>query len=70
MANRTAFMIGRAVGAVARALPGIVRDIAGLGGAGLVAYGAWLVYAPAGFITGGVLLLAGAWLSARAEGGN
>ncbi|MFI4983301.1 MAG: hypothetical protein ACHQIO_23350 [Nevskiales bacterium] len=43
----------------------MLRDAAGLGGAGLCAYGAWLIYPPAGFIAGGVLLLAGAWLSAR-----
>lgn len=35
-------------------------DAAGIAGAGLIAYGAWLVYHPAGFIVGGVLLLAGA----------
>ncbi|MEA3042984.1 MAG: hypothetical protein QOH47_822 [Sphingomonadales bacterium] len=42
-----------------------VRDAAGLAGAGLVAYGAWLVYAPAGFVVAGLLLLAGALLHAR-----
>lgn len=67
MANRTAYIVGQAAGAVARALPGLTRDIAGLGGAGLVAYGAWLVYAPAGYIAGGIILLAGAFLSVRAE---
>lgn len=43
----------------------VMRDLAGLAGAGLVAYGAWLVFPPAGFITGGVLLLAGALLLLR-----
>jgi hypothetical protein len=42
-----------------------LRDAAGLFGAALVAYGAWLVYAPAGFIAGGALLIAGAFLAAR-----
>ena len=51
---------------IAAALPGITRDLAGLVGAGLVAYGAWLVYSPAGFIVGGLLLIAGAILTARA----
>jgi hypothetical protein len=37
---------------------GIARDIAALSGAGLVSYGAWLVYQPAGFITLGAILLA------------
>ena len=33
-------------------------DVAGLGAIGLVSYGAWLIYEPAGFIAGGALLLA------------
>lgn len=45
----------------------LARDAAGLAGAGLIAYGAWLVYAPAGFIAGGALLIAGALLLARGE---
>jgi hypothetical protein len=45
------------------ALPTLV----GLAGTGLVAYGAWLAYAPAGFIAAGVLLLAGVLLDARAR---
>jgi len=43
----------------------ILHDLIGLIGAGLVAYGAWLIFAPAGFITGGTLLLAGALLLSR-----
>lgn len=63
--------IARACGfllaAVLRALPGLLRDLAGLAAVGLIAYGAWLVYPPAGFITAGTLLLAGVLaLSARA----
>lgn len=53
-----------AVRAVAAAVPGLVRDLAGLCGVGLVAYGAWLIYPPAGFITGGFLLIVGALLIA------
>lgn len=34
-------------------------------GAGGIAYGAWLVYAPAGYIVGGVLLLTAGVLAAR-----
>ena len=44
-----------------------LRDGAGLVGAGLVAYGCWRIYAPAGFIVAGVLLIAGSILLARAE---
>lgn len=47
------------------ALPEALADLAGIAGAGLVSYGAALVYHPAGFIAGGALLVAGAWLSAR-----
>ena len=42
---------------IAAAIPTLLRDAAGLGGAGLCSYGAWLIYQPAGFIAGGVLLL-------------
>lgn len=34
-----------------------VRDAAGLAGAASVSYGAWLIYEPAGFIVGGLLVL-------------
>ncbi len=43
-------------------------DVAGLAGAALISYGAWLVYAPAGYIVGGALLLAGSLLASRADG--
>lgn len=48
-------------------VPVVTRDLAGLGGAALVAYGAWLIYVPAGFIIGGVLLILAAVLAARAQ---
>lgn len=46
------------------ATPALARDLAGLAGVGLVAYGTWLVYPPAGFIVGGSLMIAGALLLA------
>lgn len=46
------------------AIPGLLRDFAGLSGVGLVSYGAWLVYPPAGFLVGGSLMIAGALLLA------
>lgn len=46
--------------AIAKATPGALVDLVGLGGVGSIAYGAWRVYEPAGFIVGGLLLLAGA----------
>lgn len=48
---------------LAAALP----DALMVAGAGVVSYGAWLVYAPAGFIVGGVLLMAGGYITARAS---
>ena len=45
--------------------PPLLRDACGIAGACLVSYGAWRIYAPAGFITAGVLLLAGAILTGR-----
>ncbi len=53
-----------AVRATTTAVPGLLRDLAGLSGVGLVAYGAWLIYPPAGFIVGGCLFLLGALLLA------
>lgn len=47
-------------------VPVLVRDLVGLAGAGLVAYGAWLIYPPAGFLAGGALLIAAAALAALA----
>ncbi|MFG1349084.1 hypothetical protein [Xanthobacter autotrophicus] len=56
---------------IARGLRGLAADIAidvvALGGAGSVAYGAWLIYAPAGFISGGFLLIIAAVAAARRE---
>ena len=49
------------------ALPTLLRDAFGLSGAGLCAYGASLIYVPAGFIVGGALLLAGAVLMAKGD---
>lgn len=50
-AARLAGVAGLAVGALWRALPG-------LAGLGLVSYGAWLAWPPAGFLMAGVLVLA------------
>lgn len=65
-------MIAKHIGAAIRAFGPILSEgietIALLGGAGLVAFGAWQVYPPAGPITGGVLLIAGVILRARGNG--
>lgn len=44
------------------------RDAAGVIGAASIAYGAWLIYEPAGFIAGGTLVLAGVVASLRGGG--
>ncbi|MDH6273585.1 hypothetical protein [Rhizobium leguminosarum] len=45
-------------------VPALLRDGIGLIGAGAIAYGAWLIFAPAGFIVAGVLMIAFALLTA------
>ena len=40
-------------------------DLLMVGGTAAISYGAWLIYQPAGYITGGVLLIAGGVLAAR-----
>jgi hypothetical protein len=54
VAGRAAELAGHVVGRVLRAAP----TVPGLAGAAMVAYGAAMVYAPAGVIAGGVFLLA------------
>ena len=56
--------LAAAVRAIAMVVPGLARDLAGLCGVGLVSYGAWLIYPPAGFIIGGILLIVGTLLIA------
>lgn len=53
---------------VAQLLGAAAQDSAALAGAGLVAYGAGLIYRPAGFIVLGGLLIVGAFLSAKPKG--
>ena len=50
-----------------KVLPVLLRDGAGICGALLVAYGAWRVYEPAGFIVLGAMLLAAAWRAAKVQ---
>lgn len=45
----------------------MVRDLAGISGAAMVAHGAGLVYAPAGWIVGGAMVLIGVFLHARGD---
>ncbi|WP_439399058.1 hypothetical protein ACRQ5Q_16910 [Bradyrhizobium sp. PMVTL-01] len=41
-----------------RRAPHVVFDMVGFAGAGAIAYGAWLIYVPAGFLVGGALAMA------------
>ena len=44
--------------AIARRTPHVINDALGFAGAGAIAYGAWLIFIPAGFLVGGALLIA------------
>ena len=43
----------------------LARDAMGIAGAGLIAFGAWLIYEPLGYIVAGCMLVAAAVLMAR-----
>ena len=43
----------------------ILTPLVGVLGAILLAYGAWLIYPPAGFVVAGALCLCWSWLVAR-----
>jgi hypothetical protein len=49
--------------AIGRAIPDALREVSLFAGAGLVAYGVYLINEPAGIITGGVELIAGSLLA-------
>jgi hypothetical protein len=50
--------MGKIVAWLIVAAPGLLRDAVGVAGAMLLVYGLWLIYVPAAFIVGGVMLLA------------
>jgi hypothetical protein len=54
------------LGALGAALPILLCDLVGIAGAAAIAYGAWQIYGPAGWIAGGAMAVGGAWLIARA----
>ena len=58
-------MINTKIKAAAKAASGWLPDALMTAGAGAVAYGASLVYQPAGYVVGGLFLLAAGWLLAR-----
>lgn len=42
-----------------------IFDAVGIFGIGFIAYGSWLIYKPAGFIVGGLLLVGVAFIASR-----
>ena len=56
--SRASAGLRKALASAARRTPHVVADALGFAGAGAIAYGAWLIYVPAGFLVGGVLLMA------------
>lgn len=55
---------------IAAAIPSLLIDASGIAGVCLVSYGSWLVYAPAGFIVGGMLLIVAALTLGRGSQGG
>lgn len=55
--------IGKSVGVGLKAfgaiIPALIRNLIGLGAVGAIAYGARLIYEPAGFLVAGALVLGG-----------
>lgn len=68
MFKRIAAASGIVATTIGRALPTVIRDVAGLAGVGLIAYGAWLIMPAAGYITGGALLVLGVVLISANRG--
>ncbi|SFB52380.1 hypothetical protein SAMN03159496_04642 [Rhizobium sp. NFR07] len=48
----------------------LARDAVGVSAVASIAIGSWMIYPPAGFIVGGLLILAGVLLDARNNGGD
>lgn len=64
---RTSNHIATRVDTWARWCVDSIPDGLALLGAVLLSYGAWLVYVPAGYIVGGVLLIVGGVIAARSS---
>ncbi|HEO9146095.1 TPA: hypothetical protein QIF63_003468 [Enterobacter asburiae] len=48
----------------------ILAPLVGVLGAILLSFGAWVIYHPAGYITGGILCLLWSWLVSHSLSGN
>ena len=60
--------LGKAINWLFRFLGKIIDDLLAIAGAGFISYGVYIIYRPAGFITLGVLLVAGACVVAQFKG--
>ena len=60
-------MAAQHIAALRSKLSANVPDLLMLAGAASLSYGAWLIYSPAGWITGGLLLLVAGVLASRSE---
>lgn len=70
--SRASAGLSRGARAITRRAPHAIFDAMGFAGASAIAYGAWLIYVPAGFLVGGGLAMAlsvlfGRKLEARAK---
>jgi hypothetical protein len=63
--SRASAGLRKALASAARRTPHVVADALGFAGAGAIAYGAWLIYVPAGFLVGGGMLMALSMLIGR-----
>jgi hypothetical protein len=48
-------------------LNSLVPDLLLCGGATAVSVGAWMIYAPAGWVVAGLLLMVAGWIMARSQ---
>lgn len=56
--SRASAGLRKTLAAIVRRSPHAIFDLMGFAGAGAIAYGAWLIYVPAGFLVGGLLAMA------------
>jgi len=59
MLRKVGERVRSATAKIAAVAPALIRDCLGLAAVGSMAFGAWQVYQPAGFIVAGALILAG-----------
>ncbi len=68
--SRASASLSRTLTTVLRRSPHVLFDLMGFAGAGAIAYGAWMIFAPAGFVVGGLLAMALSVLFGRKLGAS